>query len=165
MREFSIPKPQKQQDGYTLIEILVSLTIIGIIFSFGYASYRDFSRRQTLKDAAKLIQGDLRFTQENAIAGQKPDGCNATLEGYNFNVYSTAAYRIQAVCGASLITVKDVFVPGDIDLVVPSPNPLLFKVLGQGTNLDGTADWTLYLDQVGTDNQATVTVTSGGEIK
>jgi len=152
------------KSGYTLIEILVSLTIIGIVFGFGYASYRDFSRRQALKDAAKIVQGDLRFAQENAIAGQKPAGCSTTLVGYNFNVYSTSAYRIEADCGSTTITVKDVTVPSDITLVIPSLNPLLFKVLGQGTNI-GSSNWELLLNQTGTLNQAKVIVTSGGEIK
>ena len=52
--------------GYTLIEILVGLAIIGLLFSFGFVSFRDYSRRQTLAGAVKEVQGD-----EPAYAGRR----------------------------------------------------------------------------------------------
>ena len=54
--------------GYTLIEILVGLTIIGIIFGVGFASFREFSRRQSLAGGVKTLVGDLRLAQEQAIS-------------------------------------------------------------------------------------------------
>lgn len=153
-----------EKDGYTLIEILVVLTIIGLIFAFGYANFRDFSRRQAVASAAKLIQGDLRFAQGNAITGQKPSGCNETLSSYAFRVISESQYVIRANCGSVNLDVKTVDMSSDIILSIPSPNPLKFKVLGQGTNI-GATDWTLVLTQNGTANTATITVTAGGEIK
>jgi prepilin-type N-terminal cleavage/methylation domain-containing protein len=168
--EMELSKTKKQSSGkkkgYTLIEILVSLSVIGIIFTFGYVSYRDFSRRQALADAAKLIQGDLRFAQQNALSGQKPDGCgsNTTLESYGFDVISQNGYSIEANCGSSPISVKDVTMPAGIALSVPSPNPLEFKVLGEGTNV-GASDWELNIYQTGTELPAVVRVTSSGEIK
>ena len=116
-----------------------------------------------------MIQGDLRFAQQNAIAGQKPEGCGAsnTLESYSFNIIRAAApseYSVEANCGGTPISVKDVSIPG-ISLSIPSPNPLKFKVLGQGTNI-GDADWILTVSrEVTGDRSTTVTVTSGGEIK
>jgi prepilin-type N-terminal cleavage/methylation domain-containing protein len=153
-----------KQNGYTLIEILVVLTIIGLLFNFGYVSFRDFSRRQAVAGAAKTIQGDLRLAQENATSGQKPSGCNTTLDSYGFNVQSSSRYTIEANCAATPPIVKDVTLASGIAISNPSPNPLQFKILGQGTNI-GDTDWTLTLTQAGTGNTATVTVTSGGEIK
>jgi len=158
--------------GYTLIEILVALTIIGLLFNFGYVSFRDFSRRQAVAGAAKTIQGDLRLAQENAISGQKPPdnaSCKSplnTLDSYSFTVYPPSEYRIEANCTGSAIAIpiKDVFLPFGITLSTPSPNPLKFKILGQGTNV-GASNWILTLTQAGTGNPATVTVTSGGEIR
>lgn len=159
----------KQKNGYTLIEILVVLTIIGLLFSLGYVNFRDFSRRQALIGATSSVQGDLRLAQSNAISGQKPSDCGVsnTLESYSFNITSTALpseYKIEANCGGAPVVVKDVIL-SDISLSMPSTNPLKFKILGQGTNLDGVTDWTLNLTQNVTGKTATVTVTSGGEIK
>jgi prepilin-type N-terminal cleavage/methylation domain-containing protein len=153
----------KIKSGYTLIEILVAMTIIGLLFSFGYANFRDFSRRQVVKDTAKEIQGDLRLAQGNAMTGQKPEGCNATLDSYSFNVKSSSRYTIEANCAATPPIVKDVNLPSGVT-ISPLPALLKFKVLSQGTNL-GTANWTLTLTQAGTNYTATVTVTEGGEIK
>ena len=160
--------------AYTLVEILVALTIIGLLFSFGFVSFRDFSRRQVLSDAAKTIQGDLRLAQGDAITGQKPDNinCNApnTLDSYGFNVLpSGKGYNIEANCAVGLVIVKvivkPVTLPADLTISTPLPNPLMFKILGQGTNIPSGSIWTLNLTQTGTGNPASVTVTSGGEIK
>lgn len=154
----------KQSSAYTLIEILVALTIVGLLFNFGYVSFRDFSRRQVVAGVSKQIQGDLRLAQSNALSEQKPLGCNTTLNSYSFSVESASRYTIKADCGASEIIVKDVNLPTDVLVSTPSPNPLQFKVLGQGTDL-GVNDWVLTLTQTGTENVGNVTVTSGGEIK
>lgn len=161
------------QCGYTLIEILVGLTIIGLLFGFGYVSFRDFSRRQALSGTAKQVQGDLRLAQGDAISGQKPDDVNCaspnTLDSYSFNIVSPSEYTIEANCisgGATIaVIVKDVNLPSDISISTPLPNPIKFKILSQGTNIAAGESAQLLLTQVGTNNQITVTVTSGGEIK
>jgi prepilin-type N-terminal cleavage/methylation domain-containing protein len=148
--------------GYTLIEILVALTIIGLLFSFGYAGFRDYSRRQAVSDTLKMIQGDLRLAEGDAITGQKPTGCNTTLDTFSFRVVSQSEYVIEGNCGATTIPVKDVILPSGI--MISAPATLKFKVLGQGTNLVG-ASWTITVTQTGTTNTGSVTVTSGGEIQ
>jgi prepilin-type N-terminal cleavage/methylation domain-containing protein len=152
----------KYSSAYTLVEILVALTIIGLLFSFGFVSFRDFSRRQAIADAAKMIQGDLRLAQGDAMTGQKPNGCTTTLDSYSFNVQSLSRYTIEANCAVIPPPVKDVTLPSDI--TITAPYPLKFKVLGQGTNITGT-EWVLTLTQVGTGDTKSVTVTLGGEIK
>ncbi len=160
----------KWQKGYTLIEILVGLTIIGIVFGVGYVSFRDFSRRQALAGSAKAVQGDLRLVQEMAIIGQKPDDpfCNPPniLNGYRFGVVSSSQYRLRADCtGGVAAVLKLVTLPSDITISTPSPNPIIFKVLGQGTNIPSGQNATLVLTQAGTNRTFTITVSSGGEIK
>lgn len=157
----------KKSAGYTLIEILVSLTIVGLIFSIGYVNFRDFSRRQALAGVARAIKGDLRLAQEQALAGKKPTSasCNSPnqLNGFNFMVVSAQSYRLEANCSGGVVTTKTVTLPTDISISTPSPNPITFKILGQGTNL--SADATLTLTQARTTNTTIITVTSGGEIK
>lgn len=160
------------QNGYTLIEILVGLTIIGILFSFGYVAFRDFSRREALSGTVKRIQGDFRLAQSMALAGQKPESpsdlpCRAPghLDGYAFKVYSGTEYKIEAVCGSTNIAVKEVTMAGDVELATPSTNPIIFKVLGSGTNIGEGSEVVLTLTQSGTQNVATITITAGGEVK
>lgn len=152
--------------GYTLIEILVALTIIGLLFSFGYASFRDFSTRQAVADVAKNIQGNLRLAQGYAVSGKKPAACTSRLDSYSFYIVSGSEYKIQVNCAAAPIDVKDVILPASVSISTPfpSPNPLKFKVLGQGTNI-GASAWILNIVQTGTASVITVTVNSGGDIE
>lgn len=156
-----------EKRGYTLLEILIGLTIIGLLFAVGYVNFRDFSRRQSLAGQARTIKGDLRLAQGQALAGNKPSDvfCNPPnrLNGYNFRVSSSSSYRIEANCTGGNVITKSVTLPADMSISTPSPNPVTFKILGQGTNL--SADATLTVTQTGTSFTNVVTVTSGGEIK
>lgn len=153
--------------AYTLIEILVALTIVGLIFGIGYVNFRDFSRRQALAGTARSVMGDLRLAQEQALAGKKPTSvlCDtpSRLNGYNFRVNSGTSYQIEAACSGGNVVTKSVTLPPDISISTPSPNPILFKILGEGTNLSANA--TITLTQAGTSNTRSITVTQGGEIK
>jgi prepilin-type N-terminal cleavage/methylation domain-containing protein len=150
----------KWQNGYTLIEILVALTIIGILFGFGYVNFRDFSRRQALAGVVKQVQGDLRLAQQMALSGQKPADCGSTLNGYNFNVILPNEYKIVANCsGTTPDSAKDVFLPEGINF--DSASSVLFKVLGQGTS--GGAMITLI--QTSTNASAVIMVDPGGNIQ
>ena len=156
-----------EKKGYTFIEILVALTIVGLIFGIGYVNFRDFARRQALTGMARSVMGDLRLAQGQALSGKKPSAavCNSPnkLNGYNFRVNSASSYQIEAACSGGNIVTKSVTLPADISISTPSPNPILFKILGEGTNLSANA--TITLTQAGTSNTRVVTVTSGGEIK
>jgi prepilin-type N-terminal cleavage/methylation domain-containing protein len=161
--------------GYTLIEILVALTIIGLLFGAGYANFRSFSQRQVLVGAVKQIQGDLRSAQQMALSSRKPDelGClTNSLDGIRFGLTTSAPYiyQIRAVCGSvedNYPIIKEYEFPSDVTPapVTFTPNPIIFKVLGNGTNIPQGESVVITLTQTGTNNQATITVTSGGEIK
>jgi hypothetical protein len=90
------------------------------------------------------------------------------LNDFRFVVVSDEQYAIKAGCSgnATAVSVKTVDLPSGITISsTPSPVLVKFKALGQGTNLASGATATLTLAQTGTGNQATITVTSGGEIK
>ena len=159
----------QNQGGYTLIEILTVLTIIGMLFGVGYANFRGFSQRQVVLDTNRTIQGDLRLAQQMALSGQLPDDpkCTTpnTLNGYDFKVYSTTEYKIEANCTGGVVTSKDVFSSSGILFSAPSPNPITFKILGNGTNIVSSSNAAIVITQTGTTNKSTVTVSSGGGIQ
>ena len=154
--------------GYTLIELLVGLSVIGLIFSFGYVNFRDFSRRQALDSAARDLKGQLRFTQERALSGQKPPNSNCDspnrLDGYNFNIASNSNYTVEAQCSGGVAVIRNINLSENVTISIPSPNPILFKVLGQGNNIPDGTSITLTLTQVESGNTQDITIGSGGEI-
>jgi prepilin-type N-terminal cleavage/methylation domain-containing protein len=154
------------RSGYTLIEILVSMSIIGLIFSFGYISYRDFARRQSLLGSARRLKADLSLAQEQALSGKKPSSvaCSGagSLNGYDFYVDSATSYIIQANCVGGLVDDKVVEISSEISLTA-IPNRFTFKVIGKGTSLSDLA--TITLTQTATGNTQIITVSPEGEIK
>lgn len=162
------PAHPKLTSAYTFIEILVALTIVSLIFSIGYVSFRDFSRRQALAGVVRSIRGDLRLAQGQAISGQKPSdiSCDSpsTLSGYYFDIVSANNYRLVAQCSGGNVVSKEVTIAADIFLS-SNQDPIVFKVLGQGTNVPQATPAIITLTQSGTLNIATITVSSTGEIK
>ncbi len=154
--------------GYTLIEILVGITIIALLFSLGYANYRDYARRQALIGAARKLKTDLRLAQEFALSGKKPSDCSV-LDGYRFKIDTSPeaeTYDIVAVCGGAEKDVdrNDNEVGEGIDISTANPSSILFKVLGQGTDLD-VGGATITFTQEGTGEELSVTVNTNGEIE
>lgn len=160
---------ERTECAYTLIEILVTLSIIGILFTIGYVGFRDFSRREALSGAVKSIQGDLMLTQQYALAGQKPTDSRCTgvnsLIGYNFNVTSTSTYQIEAVCTGGTISPATKVTSLTNALIAISRNPILFKVLGSGTDIPSNQNTLITVTQGGTGKSATITIDSGGGIQ
>jgi len=156
---------RKSGAGYTLLELLVVAAVAGLLFSFTYASYREFARNQTLLATARAVKGDLRLAQNKALDGKKPTGC-VVLQGYQFNRLSPTSYTIEAVCSNATYTVKtENSIFEDTTMGLPSPNPILFKVLGKGTNIAEGSSATISLTMTGIAGAEVVTVSSAGEIK
>lgn len=120
--------------GFSLIELLISITIFGILVGIGMASYNEFNKTQTLKQAALNLKNDLRVAQNKALSGEKTT-C-AQLDGYRVTFSNPqpdqGQYVLAAACaGGSSVNVDSVLLPKNI-FFNPLPSSLLFKVLGQG---------------------------------
>lgn len=147
--------------GYTLIELLVGVSIVAILFGVGFVSYREFSRRQSLTGVTKQLVGDLRLAQQLALTGQKPTGQTCTtLIGYMISRTSSTSYNLTADCSNDDFLIKTVDMPADTTI---SAGSVTFKVLGQGTSLSSPLTYTVTNTQAGT--LGTVTIGIGGDIK
>jgi Tfp pilus assembly protein FimT len=140
---------------------------MALIFSLGFVSFRDFSRRQSLQSATRNLISDLRLAQNYALSGKKPDSifCDSpsVLQGYNFEVTGETDYKISASCSGGTVSVKEIALSDEFVISTPTTNPIVFKTLGQGTNIPDSL--VITLTQTATNNVQIVTVTSGGEIR
>ncbi len=84
--------------GFTLLEIMISITIIGLLFTAGLARYMDFNKTQTLKSSVLDLKNNLRDIQAKANSGVKPTGCTGTFIGYVVHYISTTQYNVYADC-------------------------------------------------------------------
>lgn len=115
------------QKGYTLLELLIVILIIGILVTLTTANFREFSQRQVLKGVQTQIIADLNFARSSAKSGKIPSGCNGTFLGYHFVVTSTTTYRVDAVCSLSRVYgLKNGTIPANVFIRAPSTNPLRF---------------------------------------
>lgn len=148
--------------GFTLIDLLVTMSIMGILFGLGVAKYNEFNRRQILDQAAQGVKSNLRLAQSKASAGEKPPGwCNGpgqALRGYRVFFSSNTRYLIEAACSNGQFREA-----GLVDLpsgvTGPGGKSVLFKVLAQG--VEKAESVTL----LGFGESRTITITAVGEIK
>ena len=151
----------KQTKAYTLIELLVVVTIGTIIFTVGFAGYREFSRRQALSGILRQTKADLRLAQQSALTGQKPIAATCTiLNGYTFNQLNSTTYQLIANCSNADSVVKTVTMPDNTTI---SAGSVQFKVLGQGTNLTSPLTFSIANTKSGT--AGTVVVGIGGDVQ
>lgn len=146
--------------GYTLIELLIVFSIIGILLGVGIVAYNDFNKRQTLKGAALTLKNDLRAAQNKALAGEKPPGGCTVLDGYEVG-FTATGYSFRAKCspGPSYGTATTVNLPTGVNLTISPAGSVLFKVLSQGVD----AGRTICLS--GFNRTYKLSVTTSGELK
>ena len=60
-----------QNRGFTLIEILIVLALIGILFAFSYISHSNYIASVKLNAETKQITSNLRAAQNEARVGHK----------------------------------------------------------------------------------------------
>ena len=161
----------KSKRGFTLVEILITLTIIGGLFSFGYANLRNFSQRQATINASREVESAIKLTREFALAGNKPSTGNCVtgaLDGYKIQFNDTAdTYSIYAVCSGSDESVgrTDVALPPGIDLTLGQPETsIIFKTVGDGTDIPEEGSFVVITGNSGTENSVDVQISSSGEI-
>lgn len=76
--------------GFTLIEALVVLMVLGVLLALAVPSFRDFIETQRLKSAANEMLGDMAYARSEALARQ---GDAVSLEAIEV-VWSATGYTI-----------------------------------------------------------------------
>ena len=148
--------------GFTLIELIVSVTIILSLTGLLVAGYTRFNSSQTVIQAAATLKSNFRAVRTAAASGVKPTGCD-TLVGYivKFPVSSPATYTTQAVCTvgqdvSEIGVITTYTLPKDITLA--STGSITFYALNQGAAEEKTITLT------GTEKTVQIIVTASGGV-
>lgn len=147
--------------GFTLIEVMVAVTIALVLTGLVIANYNSHNDTQTLKQAGLTLKNNLRFAQVQAMSGEKPALNCTTLAGYSVQ-FSQKSYAVSASCSpegaqGAIVTTK---LPDNVIFDVTTPNVFVFDVLSRGTSL--TAATPVTLDGFG--KQYVIVVNTDGSI-
>ena len=78
--------------GFTLVELLIAISILVMLLGVGLASFNSFNRRERLKQTALTLKSTLRLAQTKAISVEKPtSGCTSFVgmrKHFTANSYS-----------------------------------------------------------------------------
>jgi prepilin-type N-terminal cleavage/methylation domain-containing protein len=90
--------------GFTLIELIVAVTIMAILSSFGIAGFISYSRSQSLNTATQDFVTALQSAKAATASQVKPTSCASTgvFQGYQVNIISSSnsnSYTVGPVCG------------------------------------------------------------------
>ncbi len=65
--------------GFTLLEILVVFSVIGILTGIGFASFVSYSRKQSLDQAAQDLKTAIDQARFNSVSRVKPSSCGTNV--------------------------------------------------------------------------------------
>jgi prepilin-type N-terminal cleavage/methylation domain-containing protein len=151
----------RKLSGFTLIEMMIVLVIIGTLTLTGVAAYSRYNADQRLKQTALSLKNNLRLAQTDASSALNPPGC-AEFNGYIANL-SISGYSIQPVCdGTPTNPIKSLSFTPDITFLNLPQTTIMFGVLTNGiTNVNNSIDLVL----VGQNNRKySLTVYASGNI-
>lgn len=83
----------KANKGFTLIEILVVIVIIGITIGFALIAFGDFGGSKRIIFAGEQIQNTLRLAQQQAILENSTLGLKINNQGYQVLRFQNAQWR------------------------------------------------------------------------
>lgn len=127
--------------GYTLVELLIIVTITGILVTLGVSAYSGAAKRQAVKAASETILSTMQSTQKKATIGEKT--CtSAALVGYRAEISDGAStITVTEVCRDDFNTEFDNATNTiTLDKVVfVNTGSFLFRPLGQGVIINAGA--------------------------
>jgi prepilin-type N-terminal cleavage/methylation domain-containing protein len=153
------------QNGFTIIELIIAMAIMGVLFTVGYANFREYSQQKILEKAVLTIEGDIRLAQQLARSGKKIGTCDV-LSSYQFTVTSNTSYQIDAKCNNGTFTERietSVFLQTDTTINIPSTNPIDFYVLARGTNIPNSTPALITVTHPLTGRTKTISISSSGD--
>lgn len=79
--------------GFTLLELLVVMVIMGIVLSFGMLAVGDGGRAAQIEQAAQRLQALIELGSDEAILQSRELGLYVTLDEYQFFSYEAEGWQ------------------------------------------------------------------------
>lgn len=148
-----------KNSGYSLIELIVVISIIAILFSFGLTAYVKSQRRQIGESAGGKIISFLQEQQKIASIGKKT--CVGRFIGQQVVLSSPNIITPSSLCDGDAVTGTPIEIPGVTSL---SGTTIIFNPLSRGIDLGTTSPLTITYETKA-DLSYTIKLTSAGTIE
>jgi prepilin-type N-terminal cleavage/methylation domain-containing protein len=146
--------------GFTLIEVLITVTIMLLLVGGGIAAFVTFNERQVVINAARELQGGVRAAQQRAQSATKPDSNCDKLESYAIRAPQSPPVVVDIVAECDTgDTILSSFTLGS-SIALTEPLDMSFLVLRGGVVNPSEVT----LRSITTNHSYTFEVTTGGEI-
>lgn len=106
--------PNNHQQGFTLVEIVVTTVLVSLVVGGAVAGYISFNQRQQVAAVGQEVRQTIIQAQTAARTGVKPAACGGSnLEGFEVATTGTSV-TTRVLCGGTshVYSTYDVTVPG-----------------------------------------------------
>lgn len=153
--------------SFTLIELLITVTIIFIFSGLSIASYNNFTQNQQLKNEAKKFIDVLELARKKSIAGDLSNRNCDNFNGYQIKTFANnnqnPDYQLSICCNSSctqIVIIKSYTIPDNINF--QSENTFRFWPLS--AKLNPPNDLTLTLKNQSVNKCLQITINKFGVI-
>lgn len=125
--------------GFTLLELLIVVSIVAIITGAIIPGFNNYLQNQNIRQAQEQIKNDLRTVQNKALTGVNSDNpavkyWGIKMVGANVSqyLYVTASTNNAAGCNSATQTDKSIVLPGNVVVTNGTGNFCVFFSLPNG---------------------------------
>lgn len=94
---------KNNRQGFTLLEILIVLLIMGLIATMAWQNFSGRTERQQAEQAATRLQDVLSYAEAEALLWQKAIGLRLSQHGYDFASYDSVNKQWQRITGDAVL--------------------------------------------------------------
>ncbi|MFH1744770.1 MAG: prepilin-type N-terminal cleavage/methylation domain-containing protein [bacterium] len=155
--------PQKitKNNGFTLIEILVVLTISALLLTFASTSFRDFQNKQSLNNEAEKLVSVLFVAQSKTVSSRDLSQWGVYFNmPQSYTLFNGADYATRNPALDKIYTIENDVTMSSVNLA-EGVSQIVFKKLSGFTDQAGTIVFELTLDS---SKSKTVHINSAGQI-
>ncbi len=128
-----------KQKGFTLIELMIVISVTAVLGTLGIAGFTSYNKIQTLQSAANDVTTILNLARSRALSQVKLGStCKTqTLEGYGTEIFSNNSYSLKIYCPRPTSEVLDKKTLPQGITFKSSPTTFFFPVLTGGVETQG----------------------------